>query len=79
MAKKAEIVEVSFKPATGGIVSETRSKMRRGGQGGGPDWDYETESGVHPTLKHASEHLKATLGHHFAAAPKEQGSEPPEE
>lgn len=81
MAKgKSEVCEVSFKPAKGGLVSETRTKSKRGGQGGGPDYDYETENGVHSTLEHASKHLKSTLGHHFgegqhedgdAAAPKE--------
>lgn len=76
---KSEVMEVSFRPAKGGVISETRSRTKRGGQGGGPDYDYETENGVHPTVKHAAAHLEKTLGHAFAGKVEHDENEPPEE
>jgi hypothetical protein len=70
MSRKSELIEVSFKPAKGGIISETRTKVKRGGQGGGPDYDYETENGAHPDLAHAAAHLKSTMGHCFSGSAK---------
>lgn len=64
---KPEIQSVNFEPAEGGLVSETRMKYKRGGQGGGPDYDYETERAIHPSIEHAAEHLREKLGHHFGA------------
>jgi hypothetical protein len=75
MAKNGEVCEVSFKPAKGGVISETRTKMKRGGQGGGPDYDYKTENGVHPSMEHASAHLKSTLGHSFTDTEAEENAE----
>lgn len=63
---KPEVKEVSFKPAKGGIVSETRKEVKRGGQGGGPNYDYEHETAVHPTIESAHAHLTAMMGHAFA-------------
>lgn len=64
---KPEVVRISFEPAEGGLVSETNMKYKRGGQGGGPDWDHETERAIHPTMEHAQEHLAEHMGQHFGA------------
>ncbi len=53
------LVEVSFKPATGGMISETRHKTSGGKFG--PDYKYDTA--VHGSLGHAVRHLKAAFGH----------------
>lgn len=53
-----ELIEVSFKPATGGMISETRHKM--GGGKFGPDYKHDTA--VHGSLGHAVRHLKAAFG-----------------
>ncbi len=53
-----ELIEVSFKPATGGMISETRHKT--GGGKFGPDYKYDTA--VHGSLGHAVRHLKAAFG-----------------
>jgi hypothetical protein len=78
MAKKPEILEVAFKPAKGGVVSETRTRTPRGGQGGGPSFEHDSEQGVHPTMEHAVAHLKSSLGHCFGAAPEAEVEEPKE-
>jgi hypothetical protein len=57
---------VEFRPAKGGITSETHMKFKRGGQGGGPSEDHETETAIHPTMDHAHAHLTAMLGHCMA-------------
>jgi hypothetical protein len=77
MAKKAELLEVSYKPAQGGVISETRTRMKRGGQGGGPDYDHETEQAVHPTLEHAQKHLSKVFGKTFGGheEPAAEGKE----
>jgi hypothetical protein len=62
---KGRLCEISFRPADGGAISETRTVYKRGGQGGGPDVDYDHETAVHPTLEHAVKHLKKELGPHF--------------
>ncbi len=53
-----EVQEVSFKPATGGMISETRRKMAGDGKFG-PEW--KTETAVHANLGHAIRHLKSTM------------------
>ena len=59
---KESIDEVAFRPIAGAhSISVTRTKTARGGQGGGPDFDYESEEKVHPTLKHAQAHLAAVF------------------
>lgn len=72
---KPEVKEVSFRPAKGGIVSETRKETKRGGQGGGPISDYEHETAVHPTIESAHEHLSAMMGHHFKGKAEAKGEE----
>jgi hypothetical protein len=62
---KGRLCEISFRPADGGAISETRTVYKRGGQGGGPDVDYDHETAVHPTLEHAVKHLRKTLGPAF--------------
>jgi hypothetical protein len=59
---KRELLEVSYRPAKGGLISETRTRTPRGGQGGGPDFDHETEQAVHKNLKHAQAHLAKCMG-----------------
>ena len=66
-ARKGEVLGIEFKPAKGGLVSETHMRYKRGGQGGGPDWDHESETGVHPNMEHAHAHLEAMMGHCFGA------------
>lgn len=65
MGKPGKVCEISFRPAKGGAVSETRTEYQRGGQGGGPDVDYEHETAVHPTMAHAVNHLKNHLAEAF--------------
>ena len=59
---KPKLVAVEFRPAKNGIISETRTRTPRGGQGGGPDFDHETEQAVHPNVKHAQAHLAKCMG-----------------
>lgn len=73
MAKhKGEVESVTFRPAKGGVVSETTTAYKRGGQGGGPDREYEHETAVHPTHEHAAAHLKSMLGHAYASEEEEK-------
>ncbi len=62
---KGEVKEVSFRPAKGGVVSETRREYKRGGQGGGPMMDHESETAVHADMKSAMSHMKSCMGHCF--------------
>lgn len=71
---KPEVKEVSFKPAKGGVVSETRKEVKRGGQGGGPMHDYEHETAVHPDMESAHAHLSAMMSHCFKGK-EEKGEE----
>lgn len=72
---KGEVESVQFKPAKGGVISETRHKIKRGGQGGGPLHDYEHETAVHPTIESAHAHLTAMMGHSFAGKAEEKEEE----
>lgn len=54
----ASVQGIEFKPATGGMISETRHKVSGGKYG--PDYKYETA--VHPSIGHAVRHLKAAFG-----------------
>ncbi len=72
---KAEVTGVNYSPAKGGVISETSTRKKRPGQGGGSDFDHATEKAVHPTLKHAQDHMASTMGKFFAAkdaAPKQE-------
>ena len=75
---KPEVVRISFEPAEGGLVSETHMKYKRGGQGGGPDYDHETERGIHSTMEDAQAHLEEHFGKHFGAKKAAKAPEPPE-
>lgn len=58
---------VEFRPADGGLVSETRGKLKSPGKGKsmiGPEYKHST--GVHTTLSSAVAHMKKNLAHHFA-------------
>ncbi len=76
---KPEVDEVSFKPAEGGVISETRSKYKRGGQGGGPDYDYEHTTAIHSTIEHAQAHLAKTMGGHYGKESEPEKGEGKEE
>lgn len=52
------VESIDFKPAIGGMISETRRKVSGGKFG--PDWKHETA--VHPSIGHAVRHLKAAFG-----------------
>lgn len=68
---KGEVESVSFKPLKkGGVLSSTHRVFKRGGQGGGPVHDYESEDAAHPTLESAHAHLKAMMGHAFKGEAK---------
>ncbi len=70
--KKLE--EVTFRPAKGGhSISSTRFKTARGGQGGGPSFDYNSEETMHPTAEHAAKHLAKVF--HAEAGTDKEGAE----
>jgi hypothetical protein len=60
--RKGEFHSLEFRPAKGGAVSTTRMKYKRGGQGGGPDYDYESQEEVHPNMQSAHDKIKAVMG-----------------
>jgi len=64
---KPELMGVEYTPAKGGVISETRTATKRGGMGGGGDYDHKSEKAVHPTLKHAQDHMANVMGKYFAA------------
>lgn len=72
---KRELEHVRFEPAEDGAMSTASFKVKRGGQGGGPTHDYESDKPViHPTLKHAQDHLATVMGDCFASE-EEPGKE----
>jgi hypothetical protein len=68
MARKREVMAIEFKPAKGGIASETHFREHRSGQGGGPLMGHESEMGVHPDMASATAHLEKHMGHCFGGA-----------
>jgi len=64
---KPELMGVEYTPAKGGVISDTRTRIKRGGMGGGGDFDHKSEKAVHPTLKHAQDHMANVMGKYFAA------------
>jgi hypothetical protein len=68
---KKELVSVELRPAKGGVISRTNMKTSRGGQGGGPSYDHNSEETVHPTMEHMQAHIGKMMGMAF---PK--GAEP---
>lgn len=68
---KPTVTSVEFRPAKGGVVSETRTETKRGGQGGGPMCDYDSATAVHPTLESAADHLKKHMGNAFSDSDRE--------
>jgi hypothetical protein len=67
--RKGEIHSVEFRPAKGGAVSTTRTKYKRGGTGGGGDYDFEEENEVHSNLDVGK--IKAIIQHALANADEE--------
>lgn len=63
--KKPKIIAMEFRPAEGGMVSETHTETPRGGQGGGPMMDHDSETAVHGSMEHAVAHMKKHMGHCF--------------
>jgi hypothetical protein len=59
---KESVESVEFRKAKGGMVSETRYKSKRSGQGGGGDYDYRHETAIHPNAEHAGKHLAKMFG-----------------
>ena len=57
---------VEFRPADGGLVSETRGKAKLSGKGRDAMTDYKHSTGVHTTLASAVAHMKKHLSHHFS-------------
>ena len=62
---QSKINSVSFEPASGGLISKTH------GEDGGPGYSAPNST-IHPSMSHAIQHLKSTLGHVFD---KEGGTE----
>lgn len=73
---KAKIESLEFRPAEGGLISEMRKRVSRGGSGGGPAYEMDHETTVHPTMEHAEAHLRESLGHVFEGAKEESVREP---
>lgn len=69
---KKELVSVEFRPAKGGMISRTNMKSPRGGQGGGPSYDHESEETVHPTMEHATAHMGKMMAGCFKGESKEK-------
>lgn len=67
MARKAKVVGIEFRPATGGMMSEMHKETPRSGQGGGPLTEHESEMTIHPSMEHAKAHLEKCMGHCFGA------------
>lgn len=60
---KKKLIEISFEPAKGGVISKTRHRTE--GDEYGPS---DTETAVHPTADHAAAHLVATMASCFEGA-----------
>lgn len=61
-ADKGKVHSLEFRPAKGGIISRTVMAHKRGGHGGGPDYDHSSEERVHPDMDSAKAHLESTMG-----------------
>ena len=70
--RKGEIHSVEFRPAKGGAISTTRTKFKRGGTGGGGDYDFEEQNEVHPNL--SVEKIRAII-RHALSNPEEEMAE----
>lgn len=55
---KGELQDVTFRPAKGGLISETSHKVKGGKFGP----DYKRETAVHGSLGHAMRHMKDVFG-----------------
>lgn len=53
-----ELQDVTFRPAKGGLISETSHRIKGGKFG----QDYKRETAVHGSLGHAVRHLKSVMG-----------------
>jgi hypothetical protein len=67
---------IEFTPAKGGAISEARYQVNRGGQGGGPMYDYDTVRSIHPTKEDAAKCLTDTLMKHFGESEAEDDGYP---
>jgi hypothetical protein len=62
---KGKLIELTFRPAEGGALSEGIRHIPRGGQGGGGDFDVHRFEAIHSTKAHAVNHLKNHLAEMF--------------
>lgn len=53
---KKKLIEISFEPAEGGVISKTRHRMQ--GDEYGPS---ETKTAIHATKENAAEHLMTSM------------------
>ena len=79
MKGKREVAEITIKPAAGGVTTETRHKVSRGGQGGGPAYDHEQANAIHPDMKSLRKHLNDHLGHCFSGGGEPKASDAKDE
>ena len=49
-----------------GVIAHNEMKIKRGGQGGGPMYDHETHTTIHPTLDSIHEHIATHCQHCFS-------------
>lgn len=60
-----DVLEVAFKPARGGLISETRIRRKVGKSASYDLGPSDSETAVHPSIGHAVKHLKDTFGSSF--------------
>lgn len=59
---KREIESLTFRPAKNGVISEASFRTQRGGQGGGPVHDYDSDK---PMMHRTREEAHAEVDRHF--------------
>jgi hypothetical protein len=66
-----ELMSVEFTPAKGGVVSETRMKVK--GKGDYPD--HRTSRAIHASMADATRHLKSAMGDCFGCKDNDEGDD----
>lgn len=78
--KEGKVTHLAFKPAEdGGLISETHKEWARGGSGGGPGFDTDMETRIHPTIEHAAKHLKNVFKEHMPGNSDNEAEKEPDE
>ena len=78
-----EIESVSYRPVkgvdgeNGSVIARVSSKTARGGQGGGPMYDYNEDETALPSMEHVHKHMKKHLGSVFGVEPEDEGEGKP--